>query len=67
MKIVTAFDYMLRGLAVNISQGLRNTVRGSDIGTSFYIASINEDKTVNLRGLVSRWEFKNIPLTEIDF
>ncbi len=67
MKILTAFDHMLRGIKIKISKDLRESVRGTDIGYSFFITSVNENKTVNLRGIGNSWEFQNIDLKEIEF
>lgn len=68
MKVITAFDYMLRGLAITISKDLRATVRGSDIGERFYITAINDNQKVNLKAVGSNlWDFENIDLNDIIF
>lgn len=66
MKILTAFDYMLRGLAVKISEDLRNTVRGSEINMYYVITAVNDTETVNLREVGGTWEFKEVKLKDIE-
>lgn len=67
MKIITALDYMFRGLVVGISPELRKTVRGSDIGEVFFIKAINDNQTLELRGMKTGWEFSGVKLEEINF
>jgi hypothetical protein len=65
-KIVTAFDKMLRGHVVEISKELRSTVRGDEIGMNYYITAINDDQTVNLKGIFNGWEFKSVNLNHLE-
>lgn len=64
-KIITAFDKMLRGHTVEISKELRGAVRGDEIGMNYYITAINDDQTVNLKGLLTGYEFKNVNLNHL--
>lgn len=67
-NLLKAFEYMIVGRMITISDELRATVRGSDIGMQFMITSINEDETVNLLGRVNVcWKFENVRLKDVIF